>query len=108
MRRRLRRAFPTLEKSTLSTTMHYMHDETIFERLLLSIFLCLAAMDGNQLVSSCIFPHIIKDYHNLIYEFHTLIGEVIMWCWKLPGTSRWGNWEEKVSKEHAGGKTLKN
>ena len=78
MRRRLRRAFSTLEKSTLSTTMHYMHDETIFERLLLSIYLCLAALDGNQLVSLRFFSLMNKDYHNLIYEFHNLIGEFIM------------------------------
>ena len=78
MRRRLRRAISTLEKSTLSTTMHYMHDEIIFERLLLSIFLCLAALDGNQLVSLRFFSLMIKDYYNLIYEFHNLIGEFIM------------------------------
>ena len=78
MRRRLRRAISTLEKSTLGTTMHYMHDETIFERLLLSIYLCLAALDGNQLVSLRFFSLMNKDYHNLIYEFHNLIGEFIM------------------------------
>ena len=74
-------------KSTLSTTMHCMHDETMFERLLLSIILCLAAMDRSQLVSLRCFSLMIKDYHNLIYEFHNLIGEFIMYCWKLSETS---------------------